>query len=645
MVAASLAATAAVTIAAPAGAATAENGKIVFVSQRDKDLEIYSMNSDGSEPLRLTTSPGDDYHPSWSPDKKRIAFVSRRDGTPELYVMNADGTAQTRLTTTPGSEYDPAWSPDGSTIVFGRSEDWWPIERHLWTMKADGSGQTRLTNTSRGYRNPSFSPDGRWLVYERQSDTAFRTDIFISNADGTNEVLLRADAVQPAWSPDGSKLVFGISWIGSSIGIINADGTGFQQLQPSPNLFLSGATWSPDGLKLVLITSDTGDADSDVSVVNIDGTGMVNLTRSTYGPESSPDWGRTPAAPPATPTDTAPATVTVTVPAHGAAYSLGQVVNADFSCSDPSGVKTCVGPVDGGAAIDTRTAGTHTFTVTTADNAGNAGMRSVTYTVLAGNGSAEIAGGGTVTSDPGGVGASAEVPVQTSITAPTNVTGTVSITPQPTTGGDPVGFSLFDKQIVLAGPAATATAPYQVTFTVDSTALDGIAPADVQVFRNGVRVGGCTDPTSAVPDPCIASRGFGAGGDALVTVRTSQFSTWSLGRLNYQLAGPYQPVDPAPAVNSAKAGSAIPVKFTLGGDKGLDVFAAGYPRSGTANCGGGATGEIEESVAGTGASLTYDPVSTQYTYTWKPAKTMTGCRELILAFRDGSRLTALFNLR
>ena len=350
---------------------------------------------------------------------------------------------------------------------------------------------------------------------------------------------------------------------------------------------------------------------------------------------------------PTPPADVTPASVTVTSPADGAAFSLGQVVKADYSCSDPSGVQNCAGSVPSGAAIDTSEAGAYTFVVNTVDQAGNTGTKSVSYNVLAGYAEAKVEGGGTVTTDPGGMGATTEAPVQTSITAPPEVSGTLSVKPRTTETPEPTGFGLFGEEVVLEGPVATASSPYQVTFTVDETALGGIAPSDVQVFRNGVALTGCTHPTAAVPDPCIVSRGFapGGSGDALVTVRTSRFSTWSLGRLDYDLAGPFQPVDAAPAVNTTKAGSTIPVKFKLGGDKGLNVFVDGYPKSGTAGCASTATDEIEQTVSETSATLSYDPVSTQYTYAWKTAKSMTGCRDLVLRFRDGSELRVLFNLR
>jgi hypothetical protein len=356
-------------------------------------------------------------------------------------------------------------------------------------------------------------------------------------------------------------------------------------------------------------------------------------------------------------TDTTPAIASIATPQDGASYSLNQVANADYTCDDPSGVQQCSGTVPNGSPIDTSTAGRHVFDVNSLDSPGNAGTRSVSYTVLAGDASGDLDSGGTVTTDPGNVGATAAVPIQTSVTAPLQVSGTLSITTQVTATVAPTGFSLFGKEVVLTGPSASTTSPYEVSFTVDSSFLTdnstipptSTAPADVQVFRDGVALTGCTGPTAAAPDPCIVSRGSapGGGGDALVTVRTSHFSTWSLGRLalKYSLAGPFAPVAAAPAVNLAKAGSIIPVRFALGGNQGLDVLAAGYPKSTITSCTKGRTHEIEQTADSANPPLKYDPVSKRYTYRWKTTQAMKGCRDLVLKFRDLSEMRMLFKLR
>src|SRR5262245_29787297 len=76
-----------------------DGGKIVFMSDRDGDIEIYLMQVDGTHPQRLTRSAGRDAHPTWSPDGKLIYFQSPRDTPlPQVFVMRADGSDPRRLT-------------------------------------------------------------------------------------------------------------------------------------------------------------------------------------------------------------------------------------------------------------------------------------------------------------------------------------------------------------------------------------------------------------------------------------------------------------------------------------------------------------------------------------------------------------------
>src|SRR6059058_2154224 len=88
--------------------------KIVFVSDRDGNAEIYSCNADGSNISRLTNNAGTDDQPAWSPDGSHIAFVSDRTGHPEIYIMNADGSNVVRRTFLETYTQNPTWSPDGA---------------------------------------------------------------------------------------------------------------------------------------------------------------------------------------------------------------------------------------------------------------------------------------------------------------------------------------------------------------------------------------------------------------------------------------------------------------------------------------------------------------------------------------------------
>jgi hypothetical protein len=115
----------------------------------------------------------------------------------------------------------------------------------------------------------------------------------------------------------------------------------------------------------------------------------------------------------------------------------------------------------------------------------------------------------------------------------------------------------------------------------------------------------------------------------------------------YSFGGFQQPVDARPTLNSMKAGVAVPVKFSLGGDRGLDIFSDGYPRSESIACDSSADVDgIEQTVAAGGSALTFDALTDLYSYVWKTDKTWAGkCRQLVLAFSDGSVARANFKFK
>ena len=351
-------------------------------------------------------------------------------------------------------------------------------------------------------------------------------DVVVRDRTGAVSVVGRSISNLPVIGADGRFVVFdsfdanGVAADGVGVDVFRADRSG-----GATELISIG----PDGTPFESSANPAISADaSHVAFIAI-GQEPVGSTRAfnVYRREVGP-----PAAP-----DALGPTIVVTSPT-ARAYSLGESATVAYTCTDPSGVATCTGPVVDGAPLDTSVAGTTSFTVSATDTLGNAATTTVDFDVLAGNVTTTVAPGDVVTTDPGGVGASPDVPVQTAIQVPQGVSGPVSVTPAPL-GPSPTGFVLVGSDLVLSGPPASATQPYRVTFTLDASELGGTAVGDLAVFRNGVAVADCLTPDRADPDPCVVSRTSAAdgSGDAAIAVNTSAFSTWVLGRRALAVSG------------------------------------------------------------------------------------------------------------
>lgn len=258
-------------------AMTPDGQHILFASPHDGLGDIYIMSVAGSEPRRLTSAPEYDGELSLSRDGSRIAFVSERDGPGDIYTMNVDGSGVVRVTDLAAADKHPSFSPDGTQIVFQRNNQ-------IFIMDSDGHGARPLTDQGM-YGWPSFSPDGTRIVYQAVDyDKEHRVavdSVWIMDEDGTDRRLLQLDAGSPAFSPDGKTIVFAsdrAKEYDSEIYVMNADGSNVTQVTGKGGM-KDAPKFTPDGSRILFVQDGPGGRSARVRVIGREGSGLATIAR------------------------------------------------------------------------------------------------------------------------------------------------------------------------------------------------------------------------------------------------------------------------------------------------------------------------------------------------------------------------------
>ena len=238
--------------------------KILFTSSRDGNREVYIMNPDGSEQVRLTKHPGNDLQAVWSPMGERILFVSDRGGERDLYMMSSDGSNVRRVFKRKIEAWrtTPTWSPDGKQIIYDQ-----------WDRSGGGTSSMYILTLGEQdpefigmYSRPVWSPDGREIACSA-ANPARRWIILMNARTQKHERLLPKKTLpwqtQPSWSATGDKIAFvgnkdpipvildrdlHNAWAAKdTIFIVNRDGTGLKQLVPEDGQAALYPAVSPNG--------------------------------------------------------------------------------------------------------------------------------------------------------------------------------------------------------------------------------------------------------------------------------------------------------------------------------------------------------------------------------------------------------------
>jgi len=155
--------------------------KIVFISNRDGNDELYMMDYDGHNQTRVTFNKKQDYMPAWSADGKKIAYTSYRNNRAGLYILNPFEGEITEVVSK-GTSFAPAFSPDGKKLAFcSTSEEGNP---EIYVATEEGKKIKRLTFNKAIDTAPSWSPTSREIAFT--SDRGGTPQIYIMDAEGSN---------------------------------------------------------------------------------------------------------------------------------------------------------------------------------------------------------------------------------------------------------------------------------------------------------------------------------------------------------------------------------------------------------------------------------------------------------------------------
>ena len=354
-------------------------------------------------------------------------------------------------------------------------------------------------------------------------------------------------------------------------------------------------------------------------------------------------------APSALATDPAAPQIELVSPADGAGFYQGQQVQAAWGCLPGTlgwPIVTCEGDVPLGAFIDTSSVGTHSFTVHAVDYAGAQTTVTHTYTVF------DVIPPTATISAPA---AGAEYAVGTQLSASyscddgaggSGVVGCIGSYPNgyPLPTNRPGTFTFTVDAFDAAGNHGSASVTYRVV-DVNPPQITITSPADGATYLVGDPITpaySCHDDVDGSNVPCKASPLDTTPGthvfrvDSVDSAGNASFAT-STYSVRYPFDGFYSPLVTEPAVASFRAGDTVPVKFSLGGDRGLDVVAraAWRPCGVTTNDSSPAFG-----------SLSYSTGPDRYTIMWQSDKSWAGsCREFLLTLRDGTTHAAFVSFR